>query len=236
MEAILGFQDVLEVIQSDYEKLIAKMEEGQAKEIKRKNYKALFILHQYVDTSNYEKISRIKNAKEAWDTLEQAYAGADKVKKVRLQTLKRQYALLGMEATEGVGAYIAKVQALVNQMKNCGEKVSDQSILEKILRTLPSKFDVIAVSIKETKDLERMKIEELQGSLEAYEQRINERGKGKDQEQVLQARESSKNDGGADQKFKKGKAKWLANKNKWQKNKAQSADGGGDQKSHKRWR
>lgn len=109
-----------------------------------------------------------------------------------------------MENNEGVAAYITRVQTLVNQMKNCGKKVSDKSIIEKILRTLTPRFDVIAVSLEETRDLTKMRLEELQGSLEAYEQRINERGRGKDHEQALQARAFHKNEGESS-KFKKGK-------------------------------
>lgn len=89
MRAILGFQDVLEVVSTGYEKLSENMEEEKAKEVRKKYYKALFILHQCVDATNYEKISRATTSKEAWDFLEKPYAGADKIKKVRLQTLRR---------------------------------------------------------------------------------------------------------------------------------------------------
>lgn len=192
MEAVLGFQDVLEVITNDYEQMIAKMDDAQAKEVKKRNYKALFILHQCVDANNYEKISGIKNAKKAWDTLEQAYAGAEKLKKVRLQTLKRQYELLAMEVNESVGAYFNRVLVLVNQMKSCGKKISDKSIIAKILRTLPTKFDVIAVSIEETKDLDTLKLEELQGSLEAFEMRHAGKESEKSGEQALQTHTKSR--------------------------------------------
>ncbi|KAE9598796.1 hypothetical protein Lalb_Chr15g0084801 [Lupinus albus] len=60
-------------------------------------------------------------------------------------------------------------------MKACGEMMSDQTMVEKILRTLSPKFDHIVVAIEESKKLSELKIEELQGSLEAHEQRLNER-------------------------------------------------------------
>ena len=62
-------------------------------------------------------------------------------------------------------------------MKTCGESLSDQMIVEKILRPLSPRFDHIVVAVEELKDLERLKIEELQNSLEAHEQRLNEKGK-----------------------------------------------------------
>lgn len=204
MRAIMGFQDVLDMVTTGYDKLSQKMDDDKAKEAKRKDYKALFILHQCVDPNNYEKISRASTSKEAWDILEKSYAGADKLKKVRLQTLRRQYELLHMEANEGVGTYLNRVQSLTNQMKSCGETMTDQAIVEKILRTLTSKFDVIAITIEETKDLEKLKVEELQGSLEAFEQRLAERGGDKQVEQALQAQNPARTDGG---NLKKGKWK-----------------------------
>ncbi|RDX85553.1 hypothetical protein CR513_33245, partial [Mucuna pruriens] len=49
----------------------------------------------------------------------------------------------------------------------CGEKLLDQQIVDNFLRTLTLLFDHIVVAIEESKDLERMRVEELQNSLEA---------------------------------------------------------------------
>ena len=51
----------------------------------------------------------------------------------------------------------------------------DLSIVEKILRTLSVKFDHIVVVIEESKNLQELLVDELQGSLETYEQRLLER-------------------------------------------------------------
>lgn len=78
MQAILGFQDVFQVVTMGYTKLSEKMDETHAKEVKKRDFMALFILHQLVDANNYEKISRAKTAKDACDIPEQAYASAEK--------------------------------------------------------------------------------------------------------------------------------------------------------------
>jgi hypothetical protein len=55
-----------------------------------------------VDAANFEKIAHATCAKDAWKILENSYEGAAKLKKVRLQILRRQYELLQMEGNEEV--------------------------------------------------------------------------------------------------------------------------------------
>nr|KYP59322.1 hypothetical protein KK1_014754 [Cajanus cajan] len=126
-------------------------------------------MHQCVDSINFEKICSTNSKKEAWDILHKAYGGADKVKEVKLQYLRRQYELLFMNDQESIVDYFDQIQALVNSMKSCNEKFTDQKIVDKVLRTLAPRFDHIVVAIEEFKDLETMKVEELHNSLEAHE-------------------------------------------------------------------
>ncbi|XP_019431231.1 PREDICTED: uncharacterized protein LOC109338443 [Lupinus angustifolius] len=72
-----------------------------------------------------------------------------------------------MEDQESIANYFTRIRTLINVMKGCGEKILEQSIVEKILRTLSAKFHHVVVAIEESKDLENLKIDELQGSLEA---------------------------------------------------------------------
>ena len=50
-------------------------------------------------------------------------------------------------------------------MRACKEIISDQQVVDKILRTLPPQFHHVAIVIEESKDLYTMWIEELQHSL-----------------------------------------------------------------------
>ena len=60
-------------------------------------------------------------------------------------------------------------------MKSCGETLSEQVIIEKVLRSLTPRFDYIVIAIEHSKDTRTMRIEELQSSLEAQELRLTER-------------------------------------------------------------
>ena len=47
-----------------------------------------------MDVSIFDKISKASTTKEEWDILERCFIGGEKIRKVWLQALKRQYGLL----------------------------------------------------------------------------------------------------------------------------------------------
>ncbi|GJS29783.1 retrovirus-related pol polyprotein from transposon TNT 1-94 [Tanacetum coccineum] len=61
----------------------------------------------------------------------------------------------------------------VNQMRAYGDKVADEIMVAKILRSLSSKFDHVVAAIEEPKDLSTYSVDELMGSLQTHEARIN---------------------------------------------------------------
>ncbi|XP_019420667.1 PREDICTED: uncharacterized protein LOC109330847 [Lupinus angustifolius] len=185
------------------------------RESKKGDCKALFLIRQCVDGANFEKIAGAKTAKEAWDSLEKSYEGAAKIKKVKLQTIRRKYELLQMEERETISDYLTKILTLTNQMKACGEEVKDQSVIEKVHRTLTPKYDHIVVAIEESKDLDAYKFEELQSSLEAHEQRLKERYAEKGEAQALQTQSVKKSGGHWNNNLRRNKDRWQ--NEKWRK-------------------
>jgi len=134
-------------------------------------------MHQSVSNEIFEKIMHYKSAKWTWDALEKLYYADGKLKKARLQALRRQYEVLTMEEEEYVSQYFDKVINFTNQMTRNGETVTDVMKVEKVLRTLTTRFDHIVVALEEYKDLDSMKIEELQASLEPHELRLIDRNR-----------------------------------------------------------
>ncbi|XP_057435711.1 uncharacterized protein LOC130728298 [Lotus japonicus] len=211
MKAVMGFQDVLEIVEQGLPELAEGATEAartQHKESKKKDFKALCLLHQGVDEPHFEMISNVKSSKEAWQILEKCNEGHEQLKKVKLQTLRRQYELMQMEPTEKVTQYFNRIIRHKNDMKVCGKTISNKSLVEKILRTLTPRFDHIVVAMEESRNLETLKVEELQGSLEAHEQRLLERSTEKSADQALQAQTSKKNSYKGKSSYKgKGKSK-----------------------------
>ncbi|XP_019459889.1 PREDICTED: uncharacterized protein LOC109359647 [Lupinus angustifolius] len=195
MKVLFGYQEVLEIVQNGYQFVREDATETQRstfRECKKRDFKALFVIHQCVDESNFEKISK-------------------KVKKVKLQTLRREYELLQMKDGDTIANYFTKIRSLTNLMKGCGEVMMDQSVVEKALRTLNPKFDHVIVAIEESKDIEVFKNEELQSSLEAHEKRIKKMNSDRNSDQVFHAQSSRRSfgQGNFQNKFK---GKWKNDK------------------------
>ncbi|KAK2973489.1 hypothetical protein RJ640_009987 [Escallonia rubra] len=79
-------------------------------------------------------------------------------------------------------------------MKRNGEDVQDVRVIEKILHSLDHKFEHVVVAIKESKDLNTMKINELSRSLCSHEERMN-KNKHEEVEHVLQTKLSLQDKG-----------------------------------------
>ena len=176
MKALLGAHDVWDVVEKGFnepenEAALSQDQNTALKDSRKRDKKALYLIYQALDDDGFEKISSATSAKEAWEKLQTSYKGVEKVKKVRLQTLRGEFESLHMKASESISDYFSRVAVVSNQLKRNGEKLEDVRIMEKILRSLDPKFEHIVVTIEETKDLEEMTIDELNGSLQAYEEK-----------------------------------------------------------------
>jgi gag-polypeptide of LTR copia-type len=192
MKAIIGAYGLWDIVEKGYKTsedetgLTVAQIAGLQKRRKGDQH-ALSIIHQGVDDDMFEKIANETRAKEAWEILRNSVVGAEKVKKVRLQTLRAEFESIVMKESESIGDYFTRVLAVVNQMKRLGEKIEDVRVVEKILRSLNPKFNHIVVAIEESKDLESMTVDELNGSLLAHEEKMK-RSQQEPVDQPLQAR------------------------------------------------
>jgi len=75
-----------------------------------------------------------------------------------------------------------RVLEIANESLLLGEKIPDYKIVRKVLRSLPRKFDMKVIAIKEAHDITTLKLDELFGSLLTFEMAIsdreNKKGKG----------------------------------------------------------
>jgi len=77
-----------------------------------------------------------------------------------------------MKESETIKDYYSRIKEIVSQMRAYGETILDKKIIEKILISIPQKYDAIATAIEQTKDSATLSVTQLMGSLEAYERRL----------------------------------------------------------------
>ena len=120
---------------------------------RKKDSKALFYLFQSLHESIFPWIETATKSKEAWDILKTIYQGMEKVKIAKLQMLRRDFETLLMKESDTIDSFFTHVIGLITQIRSHGETLEERMIVEKILRSLPLRFDPIVVAIEETKDL-----------------------------------------------------------------------------------
>jgi hypothetical protein len=108
-----------------------------------------------------------------WDKLTRSYEGNEKVKDAKLQTYRLKFEQLKMNEYETISKYFLRVEELVNAMKGLGEKFEESFLVQKILRSLLDKFNPKVFAIEELNDLTTLSIDQILGTLIAYEMIIS---------------------------------------------------------------
>ncbi|GAA0141427.1 hypothetical protein LIER_02571 [Lithospermum erythrorhizon] len=86
--------------------------------------------------------------------------------------LRRDFEMLEMTTKESISDYFARVNQIANKLRSNGEELTETKIVQKILRTLTSKYTYIVVSIEESHDVESMSVDELESSLAMHSQKF----------------------------------------------------------------
>ncbi|KAL4575763.1 hypothetical protein LXL04_011848 [Taraxacum kok-saghyz] len=179
MKVLCEAQDLWDIVKHGIEKPdnfddLSEGEEAKLKALKKKDRKALYLIYQAVDEMIFERISSSNSAPEAWNMLHKTYRGDDKVRIVKLQTLRCEFDALRMKDSETVEEFYNRAIILLSQLRINGETIEDNRIVEKILRSLTRKFEYIVVAIEESKDLTSLSLESLLGTLQSHKLRMRQ--------------------------------------------------------------
>ena len=137
-------------------------------DLKAKNY-----LFQTINRPTLETIMKKDTTKDILDSLRQKYQGTTRVKRVQLQAFRKEWKVIHKKTRESMSDYFARTLIISNRKKIHQEKMVDIDIIEKILRSMTSKFDYIVCLIEESNDLDFLSIDELQICLLVQEQHMN---------------------------------------------------------------
>ncbi|KAK2359752.1 gag-protease polyprotein [Trifolium repens] len=139
------------------------------------NSKALNAIFIGVDQNIFKLINTCTEAKQAWEILQTAHEGTSKVRMSKLQLLTTKFENLRMEDNETISEFNTRLRDIANSSFALGEKIPEEKLARKILRSLPKRFNMKVTAIEESQDLSTMKVDELIGSLQTFEMSFDEK-------------------------------------------------------------
>ncbi|XP_015572621.2 uncharacterized protein LOC107260952 [Ricinus communis] len=176
MKTYLKSQGLWKVVETDEDPptlrpnpIVAQLRDYE-EQLLRKD-KALTCIHSSLADHIFTSIMDLETPKAVWDYLKESFEGTDRVKPVKLLMLNREFELLKMKNDELVKDYSSRMMDLVNQIRLYGEALPYQRVVEKIMVSVPRKFEAKISAIEESCDLQRLTVDELTSKLVAQEQR-----------------------------------------------------------------
>ncbi|XP_057990550.1 uncharacterized protein LOC131172935 [Hevea brasiliensis] len=108
-------------------------------------------------------------AKEIWDALVVTHEGTSQVKENKMDSLIYQYELFKMKSDETISEMYDRFVEIIGGIKSLRKTFTNEELVKKILRSLPKEWLPKVTSLKDSKDLSKVQLDELLGNLIDYE-------------------------------------------------------------------
>jgi hypothetical protein len=172
METYLDALDLWEVVEEDYEIPALPNNPTMAqikahKEKKTKKSKAKACLFAAVSSTIFTRIMSLKSAKEIWDYLKTEYEGDERIRGMQVLNLVRDFELQKMKKTESIKEYSDRLLNIASRVRLLGSSLPESRIVQKILVTIPEKFEATITSLENTKDMSKITLSEMLNALQA---------------------------------------------------------------------
>ncbi|GKA03741.1 hypothetical protein Tco_0676522 [Tanacetum coccineum] len=118
------------------------------------------------------KFHGIKDAKTLWEAIKTRFGGNKESKKMQKTILKQQYENFTASRSEGLDKTYDRFQKLISQLEIHGEVISQEDANLKLLRSLPSAWNNIALIMRNKDDLDGLSMDDLYNNLKVYEAEI----------------------------------------------------------------
>jgi hypothetical protein len=122
----------------------------------------------------FTKVAHCMSTKEILDKIQNIYEGDTKVKAIKIQTYRGKFKQLKMKEDENIAAYFLRVDEIMNAIIGLREEIEESVIFQKVLRSLPMRFNPKISTLEERLDLNSISMEELHGIFTTYEMRIGQ--------------------------------------------------------------
>ncbi|GKE81532.1 putative ribonuclease H-like domain-containing protein [Tanacetum coccineum] len=119
------------------------------------------------------KFNFIKDAKLLLEAIEKRFGGKAATKKTQRNILKQQYQNFTAPSSEMLDQTFDKLQKLVSQLELLDEKLSQEDVNQKLLRSLSPEWNTHAVVWRNKAELETLSMDDLYNNLKVSNEAIN---------------------------------------------------------------
>ncbi|GJZ51077.1 hypothetical protein Tco_0605592 [Tanacetum coccineum] len=118
------------------------------------------------------KFNSIKEVKLLLEAIEKRFSGNEATKKTQRNLLKQQYENFTAPSSEMLNQTFDMLQKLVSQLELLGEKISQEDVNQKLLRSLSPEWNTHVVVWRNKADLDTMNMDDLHNNLKVYEPEV----------------------------------------------------------------
>ncbi|GJS34422.1 ribonuclease H-like domain-containing protein [Tanacetum coccineum] len=145
---------------------------AEEKATRRLEVKAKSTLMIDIPNEHQLKFNSIKDAKLLLEAIEKRFGGNEATKKTQRNLLKQQYENFTAPSSEMLDQTFDRLQKLVSQLELLGEKLSQEDVNQKLLRSLSPEWNTHAVVWRNKADLDTMSMDDLYNNLKVYEPEV----------------------------------------------------------------
>ncbi|GJV34277.1 ribonuclease H-like domain-containing protein [Tanacetum coccineum] len=139
---------------------------------RRLEVKARSTLMMDIPNEHQFKFNSIKDAKKLLEAVEKRFGGNATTRKTQRNLLKQQYEKFTTPSSEMLDQTFDRLQKLVSQLELPNEKLSQEDVNKKLLRSLSPEWNTHAVVWRNKADLDTMSMDDLYNNLKVYEPEV----------------------------------------------------------------
>lgn len=132
-------------------------------------YKARAILFSSISDNMFSNVQHCTTAKEIWEKLCLLYEGDEQVKENIVSRLKQEYGAFKCGYREPLESICKRFTILLLKLRNNGVTIPQKDVNDKFLRSMPMRFLIKTVTIRQLREWKTISSEGLYGDLKAYE-------------------------------------------------------------------
>ncbi|GKC14564.1 ribonuclease H-like domain-containing protein [Tanacetum coccineum] len=165
--------DTVRIYGLEMEHYLEYIDNDAWKLLKRRRKAKNILLSVSNSQGTYERFhGMMMQKKEIWEAIRTRFGGNANSKKMQKAVFKQQFEAFRISNSEGLEKGYDRFQQLLSQLEAHGAEVSTEDANHKFLRSLPSAWSNLAMTMRTNPEIDNLSIDDLYNNLRVFEQEI----------------------------------------------------------------